>query len=143
MKQLIFLIILVFISKTSCNKKSFRNNEITADKKSNVININLKKTLDSIKSSDTYENPKNWEARGLMPSSQPIILKLRKATDDFLTKLEKIEVTNESYEIKLNQVENIVNQLPWDEFDTEEKEFLADTLAPAIKAAGYDPSLIF
>lgn len=143
MKQIIIFLILVFFSITSCNKKLTEKDSPIFNKQNLVDNINLKKTIDSIKISNTYENPKNWEERGLMPSSQPIILKLRKATNDFLTKLEKIQVANESYEIKINQVEKIVDELPWDEFDTEEKEFLADTLAPAIKAAGYDPALIF
>ncbi|WP_312074979.1 hypothetical protein [Chryseobacterium sp.] len=106
-------------------------------------NINFKKTIDSIKSTNIYENPKNWEARGLMPSSEPIIIKLRKATDEFLTKLEKIQSSTESYDHKLDQIGKIVDELPWDELDTEEKEFLADTLAPAIKAAGFEPTTIF
>ncbi|GEM_PF-1410647 len=137
MKQL-FVPIILIISITSCNKNSIKKNQTTT-----VENINFKKTIDSIKSTNIYENPKNWEARGLMPSSEPIIIKLRKATDEFLTKLEKIQSSTESYDHKLDQIGKIVDELPWDELDTEEKEFLADTLAPAIKAAGFEPTTIF
>ncbi|GGX06484.1 hypothetical protein [Aquimarina muelleri] len=64
---------------------------------------------------------------------------IRKATNDFLKKLEKIYNSNESSETKLKQVSNIVDELPWDKLDTEEKELVAEELAPAIEAVGVDP----
>ena len=104
---------------------------------------NFKNTIEKIRSSEVYENPKNWEARGLNPSGESVINILKKATDDFLLKLEKIYSSYESSEEKLKQVSKIVDELPWFELDTEEREFLADELAPAIKAAGFDPWAIY
>jgi hypothetical protein len=104
---------------------------------------NFNYTIENIRTSEIYENPKNWDARGLIPSDQSVILILRKATNDFLEKLEKIYNSNESSETKLKQVSNIVDELPWFDLDTEEKEFIADELAPAIKAAGFNPWAIF
>lgn len=37
------------------------------------------------------------------------------------------------------KINGLVDDLPWFDLDTEEKEFLADVLAPAIKSAGFDP----
>ncbi|MEZ4859028.1 MAG: hypothetical protein R2781_09480 [Flavobacteriaceae bacterium] len=104
---------------------------------------NFKNTIEKIRSSDIYENAKNWEHRGLNPSEQSVIVILRKATNDFLGKIEVIYNSKESSETKLKQISKIVDELPWDELDTEEKEFMADELAPAIKAAGFDPWAIF
>lgn len=106
-------------------------------------NPKLLKTVKEIKQSDIYENPKNWEARGLIPSGQPVIEILRKATNNFLDQLIEIDSANAPSETKLIQISNLVDELPWDELDTEEREFMADTLAPAIKAAGFNPWTIF
>ena len=108
-----------------------------------ITNVNLATTISAIKTSDIYENPKNWQTRGLKPSNKPVVLLLRRATNDFLDKLEEIYKRKESSEEKLELVSEIVDELPWDELDTEEKEFLVDTLSPAIKAAGLDPVTIF
>ena len=104
---------------------------------------NFKNTIETIRTSDIYENPKNWEARGLNPSDQHVVEILRKATNIFLDKLDEIHNSNESSDTKLKQISNLVDELPWDELDTEEKEFMADTLAPVIKAAGFNPWTIF
>ncbi|MEH0155416.1 hypothetical protein V6R21_14815 [Limibacter armeniacum] len=104
---------------------------------------NFKKIVIGISASDTFENTENWLARGLNPSDQTVIAILRNSTNDFLEKLEKIYYTSESSETKLKQVSDIVDELSWEELDTEEKEFMAETLAPAIEAAGFDPWAIF
>ena len=128
---------------TSCNEQNWKS-ESTKDTSTIAMDLNnFKNTIEKIKTSDIYENPKNWEARGLNPSEQSVIIGLRKATNDFLNKLENIYNSDGSSESKLKQVSNIVDELPWDELDTEEKEFMADELAPAIKAAGFNPWSIF
>ncbi|MFC6267231.1 hypothetical protein [Frigoriflavimonas asaccharolytica] len=138
-----FTIILLFLIFSSCNEEK-RKYETKKETLLTVMNQkNFKITVEKIRTSNTFVDPKNWAARGLNPSEQSIILKLRKATNDFLDKLEKIYSANEDSEPKYKEVSNIVDELPWDELDTEEKEFLADELAPAIKAAGFDPSTIF
>jgi len=109
----------------------------------NMTNNKFLTTIEQIRTSDIYENSNNWEARGLNPSDQSVILILRKATNEFLEKLETIFNSKESSETKLLHVSTIVDELPWDELDTEEKEFIADELAPAIKAAGFEPWTIF
>ncbi len=88
---------------------------------------------------DNYALPL-WEERGLMPSPAPVIKQLENVTVSFLKSLKAI---NENSELdkpsKLEKVQRLVDQLPWDDFDTEEKEFLADVIAPAIESMGYNP----
>lgn len=141
-KSTIYLI-LIFLVLTSCNGQQSENEKTIQTTRTNMTDDNFKNVIDEIKTSDIYENPENWEARGLNPSDQNVIKFLRKSTNDFLDKLEKIYYSDESAETKLTQVSKIVDELPWDELDTEEREFMADTLAPAIKAAGFDPWTIF
>ncbi|MCW3169416.1 hypothetical protein OMO38_12885 [Chryseobacterium sp. 09-1422] len=142
MKRITVYTISIFIILISCNKQNDEQN-INQETHMKITNVNLAATISAIKTSDIYENPKNWQTRGLMPSNKPVVLLLRKATNDFLDKLEEIYKRKESSEEKLELVSEIVDELPWDELDTEEKEFLADTLTPAIKAAGLDPVTIF
>jgi len=88
---------------------------------------------------DNYALPL-WEKRGLMPSPAPVIKQLESVTVNFLKSL---KVINESSKLdkssKLEKVQKFVEQLPWDDFDTEEKEFLADVIAPAIESMGFNP----
>ncbi|ARD22983.1 MULTISPECIES: hypothetical protein [Shewanella] len=88
---------------------------------------------------DNYALPL-WEKRGLIPSPAPVIKKLESVTVNFLKSL---KVINENSELdkssKLDKLQKLVDQLPWDDFDTEEKEFLADVIAPAIESMGYNP----
>lgn len=143
MKRITVSTISIFIILTSCNNKQNDEQNINQKTHIKISNVNLATTISAIKTSGIYENPKNWQTRGLMPSNKPVVLLLRKATNDFLDKLEEIYKRKESSEEKLELVSEIVDELPWDELDTEEKEFLADTLTPAIRAAGLDPNTIF
>lgn len=143
MKRITVSTISVFIILISCINKQNEEQNINQKTHMKITNVNLATTISAIKTSDIYENPKNWQTRGLKPSNKPVVLLLRRATNDFLDKLEEIYKRKESSEEKLELVSEIVDELPWDELDTEEKEFLADTLSPAIKAAGLDPVTIF
>ena len=142
MKRITVYTISIFIILISCNNKQNDEQNINQKTHMKITNVNLASTISAIKTSDIYENPKNWQTRGLKPSNKPVVLILRKATNDFLDKLEEIYKRKESSEEKLELVYEIVDKLPWEELDTEEKEFLADTLTPAIKAAGIDPDTI-
>ena len=108
-----------------------------------MIESDFHKVVSEIVESDIYENHSNWEARGLNPSEDSIITILRSSTNDFLQKLKKVFESSNSTEDKLIKVNGLVDDLPWFDLDTEEKEFLADVLAPAIKSAGFDPCSIF
>lgn len=114
--------------------------EITAG---SMNDINFYQITNSIKTSDIYENPENWAARGLNPSDQSVIQILKNATNYFIENLEKIYSSNQPSETKLKLILNLVDKLSWYKLDTEEKEFLADTLAPAIESAGFNPWTIF
>lgn len=138
------IILVTLLILTSCNGQAQREKEsIEETSESFIPDDTFKNTIDSIRNSDIYENRQNWEARGLNPSDQTAILLLRKATNNFLDKLENIYTSNETPLNKRKQISGIINDLPWDELDTEEKEFMADTLAPAIQAAGFDPWSLF
>ena len=99
--------------------------------------------VSQVNNSDIYESSKNWEKRGLNQSDKSIVLLLRKSTDEFLLKLSEIHISGETHKSKLKQINIIVDELPWNTLDTEEKEFLADVLAPAIEATGFNPWTIF
>ncbi len=103
----------------------------------------FKEVIQEIKESKVYENPANWEKRGLNPSDAKIITFLTKTTNKFLVELEKIQQSEETNDVKLMSINVLVDDLPWDELDTEEKEFMTDVLAPAIKSIGFDPWDIF
>jgi len=88
---------------------------------------------------DNYALPL-WEKRGLMPSPAPVIKQLESVTVTFLKSLKAInENSGLDKPSKLEHVQKLVEQLPWDDFDTEEKEFLADVIAPAIESMGFNP----
>jgi len=144
MKISIFFTFLFSIFLTSCNGQNKGTSNLNNKTlRTTMTDSNFDNTIKRIKTSNIYENPKNWEARGLNPSDPSVILILSKATNDFLEKIEKIHNSNEPSETRLKQISKIVDELPWDELDTEEKEFMADELAPAIKAAGFNPWTIF
>ncbi len=103
----------------------------------------FQETINKIAQSDIYENSNNWLDRGLNQSDSSVIKLLRSSTNDFLKKLDDIFNDIDSEENKLQKINQIVDDLPWLDLDTEEKEFLADTLAPAIKASGFNPWAIF
>ena len=92
-----------------------------------------------IKQSDSYENPEHWLDRGLNPSDAGVIQLLRNATNNFLDALKVIYESSDTNEVTLQKIHNLVDELPWIELDTEEKEFLAEVIAPAIEATGNDP----
>jgi hypothetical protein len=137
------IIILLLTSVTACSRKKNIKNISNKTSTSYMDKENFQKIINKIKTSDTFENPQNWKVRGLIPSDQIVINILRNATNNFLDKLEKIYNSNETSDTKLEQISDLVDELPWDELDTEEKEFMAYTLAPAIEAAGFDPWTIY
>lgn len=99
--------------------------------------------IDELLLKDNYSK-EVWLGRGLNPSDQNVILILETATLNFLNALKTVASQSElNKETKEKKVAILVDRLPWDELDTEEKEFLADTLAPAIESLGLNPWLIF
>ena len=85
-----------------------------------------------------------WEERGLMASPDSVIMELEAITNSFLKKLKLINQDSSIDDIaKLKKINQLVDELPWSNFDTEEKEFLADVLAPAIESVGFNPWTIF
>ncbi|SDF33791.1 hypothetical protein [Cellulophaga baltica] len=99
----------------------------------------FKETVENMKNSAVYEKKQYWEERGLNQSDAEVVHILRTSTNDFLDKLSTIVNANTPKESKLTAIRDIVDKLPWDDLDTEEKEFLSEVIAPAIEAAGFDP----
>ena len=99
----------------------------------------FKEIVENIKNSAVYENKQHWEERGLNQSDDTVVQILRNSTNDFLDKLSTIVNANTPKESKLIAIQNIIDNLPWDDLDTEEKEFISEVIAPAIEAAGFDP----
>ena len=95
--------------------------------------------IDKLLSQDNYANDA-FLARGLNPSDAETIRELEAVTNIFLSTLKSgLQVSDDLKGF----VSDLVDMLPWDDFDTEEKEFLADVLAPAIESVGLDPWKIF
>ena len=101
--------------------------------------IKFETVIETKRNSNSYENPEKQNERGLNQSGKSIILILRNVTNKFLDKLVKIYNSNQSSKSRLKQVSNIFDELPWNQLDTEEKEFMTDELFPAIKTAGINP----
>lgn len=99
--------------------------------------------IDELLKKENYSIEK-WSERGLNPSPITTIEFMEKETKIFLIELKKVsEETNLSLEEKNKKVTLLVDKLPWYDLDTEEKEFLADVLAPAIESLGLEPWSIF
>ncbi len=95
--------------------------------------------IDRILGQDNYSKAA-FLARGLNPSDDDTIQVLGAATNKFLIELKTgLESSGDLREFVSKQVD----ALPWFDLDTEEKEFLADVLAPAIESVGLDPWKIF
>lgn len=99
--------------------------------------------IDKLISKDNYAT-EAWFARGLNPSPEVTVFLLNSATKEFLIKLKSLSTSQHSDNENLkSQVSQLVDQLPWEQLDTEEKEFMADVLAPAIESVGLNPWHIF
>ncbi len=101
------------------------------------------KIIRNLRKHDSFNQASSWEERGLNPSGQEIIKMMNKAKSNFLKEIQVIKDNYSTEEERLEQLNKLVDELPWDELDTEEREFLADELSPAIEALGFDPVIIF
>ena len=95
--------------------------------------------IDDILARDNYSRDV-WLARGVGPSDETKIRALEIATTEFLIALKS--GLRDSSDVK-GFVSKLVDDLPWHDFDIEERGFLADVLAPAIESAGLDPWQIY
>ena len=99
--------------------------------------------IDELLQKDNYTT-NLWKARGLIPSPENVIKELEATTKSFLKSLKTIDLdATIDKAAKLKVINQLVDELPWSDFDTEEKEFLADVLAPAIESMGFNPWTIF
>ena len=130
------------MSLSSC-KNNGQNISNSEESMKNEIDKEFETIITEIKTSNTYESPTNWEERGLNQSENSIVKLLRETTNEFLNELTLIHNSSDSEKLKLERINKIVDNLPWSSLDTEEKEFLADVLAPAIHATGFNPWTIF
>lgn len=131
------LITILFFACNNTNEK-----QLTFHKNNHNDSIFMKKVM-AIKSTDIYENELNWKKRGLIQSNKSIIQILRNSTNEFIIKLEDINKSSQPIEEKHKQVLALIDNLPWHELDTEEKEFLYDVLSPVVLSAGFDPHELF
>ena len=92
--------------------------------------------IDDLLKKELYSQ-KAWKERGLNPSPDSIITSMNIATKEFLIKLNKLSKNkNTDNEKLIAEVTEIVDDFPWDDFDREEKDFIADVIAPAIDSLG-------
>ena len=92
--------------------------------------------IDDLLIKDHYSQ-KAWKERGLNPSPDSTITSMNIATKEFLIKLKPLsENKSPGNENLIAEVTKIVDDFPWDDFDREEKDFIADVIAPAIDSLG-------
>ncbi|MNJ84313.1 hypothetical protein D3C87_17630 [compost metagenome] len=104
---------------------------------------NFNEIIDELINRDSFSKTSSWEERGLNKSDEDVIQILNDAKTNFLREIQSIKMNYQSERERFVRLNEIVDDLPWDELDTEEKEFMADELAPAIEALGFDPVSIF
>lgn len=94
-------------------------------------------TIQAILEKDNYA-VSEWDKRGLIPSPIATIQLMDKSTKSFLKELKAVDLKNTQKDDLYTKVLHLVDKLPWDDLDTEEREFLADTIVPAIESLGLD-----
>jgi hypothetical protein len=101
--------------------------------------------IDSILRDLRFSDPEAWEERGLNPSQESVVNLMQTAASRFLLELKQLwPVSEEPVSPDIHaRVQSLVEGLPWDDLDTEEREFLADVLAPAIQGLGLNPWAMF
>ena len=105
--------------------------------------MSFKEFVDSGIEKNHYE-PSAWEARGLIQSKPEVVNLLKLETHTFLIGLKKVGLNQElSMEQKSAKVMALTDAISWYDLDTEEREFIADTLVPYIQKLGLDPWVYF
>ncbi|WP_432460720.1 MULTISPECIES: hypothetical protein [unclassified Agarivorans] len=103
---------------------------------------NFEQIITKAKATDNY-SLEAWESRGLNISVPEVVKLLNETTICFLDKLKSVGILVEDAEQRFSDVNDLVDDLPWDDLDTEEKEFLADVLVPCIESLGLDAWSMF
>lgn len=129
------------------NYEGNRDGEVCFKKQEKQSKTSEKKDFDEIiedlRKRDSFNKSSSWEKRGLNQSDAYVISILNNAKSVFLKEIQAIKDNYHSDKERLVNLNRLVDNLPWDELDTEEREFMADELAPAIEALGFDPIIIF
>ena len=129
------------------NYEDNHNGEVCFKKQIKTSGTSEKKDFDEIieglKNRDSFNKASSWEKRNLIQSDAYVISILNNAKAVFLKEIQAIKDKYHSDKERLVNLNKLVDNLPWDELDTEEREFMADELAPAIEALGFDPIIIF
>ena len=100
-------------------------------------------SIDIIYNENNYASTA-WDQRGLIPSPLETITLMEQSTKSFLVQLKSVAENPPDEAKELNtKIMALVDALPWNQLDTEEKEFLADVLAPAIQSLGVNPWVFF
>lgn len=110
---------------------------------SNVVAAEASFSIEAYSQQDHYSVDR-WLDRGLTPSPKRVVDLLNRSTAQFLAELIILRDQGSLDSRPFNaDVLALVNGLPWDELDTEEKEFLAETLALSIESLGLNPNHYF
>ena len=104
-------------------------------------NTDLKTMLNILVNKKKYEE-KEWAERLVVRPSQTVIDKMNSVTNAFCLRLgyvdfDKLIDNNE----KLEVVMDLVDKIPWLDFDTTDREFIADEIIPVLIKIGVDPEL--
>jgi hypothetical protein len=113
MKHLIFIIIGILTFSCIPNEEKIK------------LNDNQISKLDSLKKSELYADSE-WDKRGLIPSEKEKVEQMKLLTNECL---DKIIEESRDYQTKSNYkkvLENGLRRFNKSDFDTEEKEFIAD-----------------
>jgi hypothetical protein len=139
--------VITYWNQLANNYEGNHNGELCFKKQEKQSKTSEKENFDEIierlRKRDSFNQSASWEKRGLSQSDGYVLSILNNAKSVFLKEIQAIKNKCHSDKERLVNLNKLVDNLPWDELDTEEREFMADELAPAIEALGFDPVMIF
>ena len=84
-----------------------------------------------------------WKPRGLNPSSEIIIEKMRSAVNDFINFLIQLYQNQPTQQILTQEIQIYFDEWDCYDFDTEEREFIYDTYFEILKEIDINPKEFF
>ncbi len=84
-----------------------------------------------------------WLERGVNPSSSNVIDKMVAVTNAFLVRLDHADVLAISdNDQRLETIEAIMDKIPWDDFESEERDFIFEEITPVLMKLEVDLSML-
>jgi hypothetical protein len=120
--------VITFWNQLGNNYEDNHSGEVCFKKQEKQSKTSEKKDFDEIiealRKRDSFNKASSWEKRGLNQSDGYVISILNNAKSVFLKEIREIKDNDHSDKERLVNLNRLVDNLPWDELDTEEREFM-------------------